>query len=336
MKAKFRAFDRELRGLAAWLLPAALMAMTAGTMRADELYLPNGDHLTGQLVRRGEGKIYFRSAFLGEITVAENDAVVVEAALPAAKRSSDGKSAAPGTAEQTPQPGLWKAKVEFGFLSQSGRVDTQNLHLRANVERTEGRDSYRFDGRYLYLKSNGVLSADRDDLSFRWRRELSGRVFVQALTTYGRDNVKLIDYDYTQNIGMGYKLVQRAQQTVSVGSGVAAQYRSAFGIENGLTCLGQVFEDYVYKINDRLSLTQESDAQYSPASSGRFTVANGQLVPAGSEAQNYKLGFHSALQGMITKALSLNLRFEYEYDNAVLDRAARADQRVTSTLGYSF
>ncbi len=320
----------------AWLLSAAVAVMAVGPLKADELYLTNGDHLTGQLVRHGEGKIYFRSAFLGDLTVAETDAVVVESALPAEKMSAGGKAATPGVSGKTPPAGAWRAKVEFGFLSQSGRVETENLHLRANVERTQGRDSYRFDGRYLYLKSNGVLSADRDDLSFRWRRDLSERVFVQALTSYDKDKVKLINYDFTQNIGMGYKLVQLTRQTVSVGSGVAAQYRSAYGIDSGLTYLGQVFEDYVFKISDRVSLTQDSNAQYSPVASSRFAVANGQLAPAGGEAQNYKLTFHSALQGMITRALSLNLRFEYEYDNAVLERAARTDQRVTSSLGYSF
>ena len=139
-----------------------------------------------------------------------------------------------------------------------------------------------------------------------------------------------------QNIGIGYKLVQKTGHTVSVGSGLTAQYRSAFGIESGLTYLGQLFEDYVYKINNRVTLTQDSNAQYAPDARGRLAVSNNQLTTPAGSAQNYKLSFHSALQGMVTRSLSLNLRFEYEYDNAVLDRAARADQRVTSSLGYSF
>jgi putative salt-induced outer membrane protein YdiY len=39
---------------------------------------------------------------------------------------------------------------------------------------------------------------------------------------------------------------------------------------------------------------------------------------------------------MITKHLSLNLHWEYEYNNAILNNALRGEERITTTLGYGF
>ena len=38
----------------------------------------------------------------------------------------------------------------------------------------------------------------------------------------------------------------------------------------------------------------------------------------------------------MTERFSLNLRFEYEFDNAILDPKAKVDQRITTSLGYGF
>ena len=54
------------------------------------------------------------------------------------------------------------------------------------------------------------------------------------------------------------------------------------------------------------------------------------------EAENYKVRFNSTLQGKLSERISINLRYEYEYDNAILDENGRTDKRVTSSVGYSF
>ena len=69
------------------------------------------------------------------------------------------------------------------------------------------------------------------------------------------------------------------------------------------------------------SLVRWSDETTGPFADGR---------------QNYKLQFDAALQGRFTDRLSLNLRFEHEFDNSVVKQDARTDQRITSSLGYAF
>lgn len=329
------------------LLPLSILLLAlirpAG---ATELHLQNGDKITGEVTRRAEGKIYFQSPVLGALIVNETDAVVIEvpetpveslAGLPPSieqvkLREADPQRPAP---KKSSEP-KWKGKLEFGYQTQSGRSNVLNYSARGEAERTKGVNNYRFSARYLYGETSDVVTTDRQDASFRWRHEISERVFGQTLSSYTSDRVKGIDINVEQNAGLGYKFIQRERQKGSVGAGVTMQYREAEGIEKGMTYLGEFFQDYTYKLNGRLTFLQDFNALYSPDGRARSITNLATGLPLDEEAQNFKLRFNGTLQGKLSEHISLNLRYEYEYDNAILDKSERTDRRVTSSLGYSF
>lgn len=312
-----------------------------------ELHLRNGDRITGQLVGRADGKIIFKSPVLGQLAVPETEAVLVEspetpveslAGIPPAT-SQLPKSAGPGfpTSPVKPAVPAWRGKVEFGFLQQTGRTDTLQISFRGDAERKSGPDDYRFEGRVLYGERYLETTSDRYDGQFRYRHELSPRVFDQAQTSYTKDRVKAIEHNIEQNIGVGYKIIQRPRHEASVGGGVTLQYRSAAGVESGYAYLGEFFQDYTYKLTGRLTILQDANVTFSPEPRGRlaYTTAQGYIATDDS-ATNYRLRFNSALQGKVSERVSLNLRFEYEFDNAILNPKAKVDQRITSSIGYGF
>jgi len=55
-----------------------------------------------------------------------------------------------------------------------------------------------------------------------------------------------------------------------------------------------------------------------------------------SEVANFKHTLNAFLRGKRTDTLSLALRYEYEFDNTYVSENAKADQRITTTLGYTF
>ena len=122
----------------------------------------------------------------------------------------------------------------------------------------------------------------------------------------------------------------------SVGAGLTFQYRDANGVEKGTAYLGEVFQDYTYKLNGRLTFLQNINVLYSPDGRSRALSSGASSTLFVDQAENYKVRFNSTLQGKLSERISLNLRYEYEYDNAILDRYGRTDRRVTSSLGYSF
>jgi putative salt-induced outer membrane protein YdiY len=313
---------------------------------AAELQLSNGDRITGELIRRDDGKIHFRSSILGDLIIAETDAVVMEtpetpveslAGLPPEIEQvqlRDAESLRPPAKKAATRP--WKGKLEFGFLNQAGRQNTLNYSARAELERSSKLNQYRLNARYLYGESAQVVSSDRRDASFRWRHEISERVFSQTLTSYSSDVVSNIRLNAEQNAGFGYKVLIGERHTGSVGAGMTVQYRDAEGVEKGTAYLGEAFQDYIYKLNGRLTFLQNLNVLYSPDGRSRALTSGSSTTLFVDQAENYKVRFNSSLQGKLSERISLNLRYEYEYDNAILDKNGRTDRRVTSSLGYSF
>ncbi|MCP5529571.1 MAG: DUF481 domain-containing protein [Opitutaceae bacterium] len=226
--------------------------------------------------------------------------------------------------------------MEFGFFNQSGRSEINNTSIRAEAEKKAGIDSLRLTGRYLYGENNGNVASDRTDASFRWRRDMSQRVFSQTLSSYAKDRVTQINLNLEQNGSLGYQLLAADRHRMNIGAGLTLQYREAENIEPGLNYFGEVFQDYTYKINGRMTLSQAINALYSPNESARLINANVSARSLTPEADNYKVRFNSTLQGKMSERISLNLRYEFEYDNAVLNKEARSDQRITSSVGYAF
>lgn len=335
-------FIKTIRGHL-FLLVCLLLVLTSST-QATELHLNNGDRITGEVTRRGDGKIYFQSPLLGALIVNEADAVVIEvpetpveslAGLPPSIEQVKLREADPQK-PKPPVPPKWKGKLEFGYQTQSGRSNALNYSARGEAERVKGVNSYRLSARYLYGETSDVLTTDRQDASFRWRHEISERVFGQTLSSYTSDRITGVDLNVEQNAGLGYKFLQRERQKASIGAGVTMQYREAEGLKKGMNYLGEIFQDYTYKLNGRLTFLQDFNALFSPNARVRSVTSASTGLPLDEEAENFKIRFNSTLQGKLSDRISLNLRYEYEYDNAILDKNERTDRRVTSSLGYSF
>jgi putative salt-induced outer membrane protein YdiY len=235
-----------------------------------------------------------------------------------------------------PKPSRWRGKVEFGFYQQSGRLDSLNTSLRVDAEREKDRNHFKANGRILYGEQTDRVVTDRADASFRWRHQLSQRVFTQSVTSFLSDDVKKIDQNYEQNFGVGYALYKRERHVINIGGGVTGQFREALNIGTEFAALAEFFEDYTYRMNGRLTFLQDFLAQYSPTSQNKYTIRNNTIVPIAGDVQNYRVRFNTTLQGKITDRISMNLRYEYEFDNTIVEGVGKSDQRVSSTIGYAF
>ncbi len=331
-----------------------LAVVWSTTVRADELRFPNGDRISGTLVSRDNGRIVFDSPALGRLDIpAERVASVMidqpgsgGLKLPDEKPTLVAASATPPpvpanapdkpvkSAKLTP-PG-WNGKLELGFRQYNGKRDDINFDFRASAERKVGRNDLKAAGRLLYGKQDERVNNERYDASFRWRRELGNRTFAQSLTSFYSDPIKAIDNNWEQNVGAGYRLLKTDDQTANVGAGLTAQYRASPTESGDVYTLVELFQDYSYQFNEWIKITQNAIAQYSPEGRARFISVGNQPAVVSTGESNYKLRFDTTLQGKITNSISLNVRYEYEFDNAVVTESARADQRITSSIGYGF
>lgn len=274
---------------------------------------------------------------MGEIAVNENDAVVVEepdtpveslVGLPPAKPTdfTPQDSQSPNIVKpSTTTNGHWGGKLEFGYQQQSGRSDATSFSFRTDAERSQGALGTKASGRVLYGKQDGSVSTEHYDASLRFRYELSKRSFAQSLSSYSSDRIKKIDYSFEENVGAGYRLFKSGRHAANAGLGGTFQARKTDGNAQDSNMLGEFFQDYSYRFSGRLILLQDTNILYSPK-----RVSNG-----ASNISNYRVRFNTALQGKLSERVSLNLRYEYEFDNTVPYTAEKQDQRITTSIGYS-
>lgn len=324
-------------------LVAALMAAPAVlSCSATELIFANGDRLTGHVIKRENGKVYFHSQALGDIVALEKDVTIVDKPVsPVPPNSLTGlppqKKAAPTQAKPTVTP--WSGKVEVGYDNQLTNIRTVSTTAKVTVNRTVDQYDIMGTARYLYGSSAGLPTTDLTDGEFRVRDNLDSQFFLQSDSTAGDNKIQEINFEGQENVGAGVKVIKTERSTVDIGAGVSGQYLNAYGIQEGWNYLGNVFQDYTFKINGRYTFLEDVWAQYSPQTRERFggDAANpNSLVATIGSDEDYAYKFHTTLQGMLTKHLSLNLHWEYEYNNAILDNSLRGEERITTTLGYGF
>lgn len=321
---------------------ALLLALLPLSVEAEILQLANGDRLQGRLVSKENGMIRWDSPILGVITVGEGKASVLADTPPSANAgpapapAQAGAASPAAAAAATAAAGRWKSKIESGFALQSGRSDRADVNLRFETALERKRNAYLAQARYLYSKADGSVTTDRTEAAFRWRRELDARWFGQTNTSYLSAKIKGIDHNAEQNAGLGYRLIKTARTSASLGGGLTSQYRSIHNAGTGHSLFGEVFQDFSIKLSPRLDLGQDFKAQYSPSGRGIRLLPNGAVQIIDTDVTNYKLTFNSFLRGKITDTLSLALRYEYEFDNTYVSDSSKSDQRITTTLGYSF
>lgn len=354
-----------LRRLLSLLFLASLTALAQQQKPVHEIRLRNGDRLTGEILEEGAGKLFLRSPVYGDLQIPE-DQIIAKHALsaqeikasslpaPAAKNQRELLQAAANLAP-TPSPIVkpaqapirelpqWKkvlrgakGSLEFGYNDQFGRVQSSNTSFNADAEYTAGPNNYKLSGKYYYGEYDGELQSDRREAAFRYRHDLSQFYFLQGVTSYTRDKVKAINLNVEQSAGLGWAAIRSQRQNLNLGGGILAQSRQIYQVGQGTTGFFSFFQDYDFKINDRITFKQDSTAQYSPIDRARYSIVNGQPVLANDTAANFQVRFNATLQGKLTHRITANLRYEYEYDNTIIDQRMKSDKRISTTLGYAF
>jgi putative salt-induced outer membrane protein YdiY len=292
------------------------------------LEFKNGEVLRGTLMPSNDGLWHFRSENLGEITVPIERATVREMPVAAAVEPAPSVSPAPAgapVARPAAAPPVtvvttpWKRSLEAGYALQSSRVNKSDAYLRAELFRVNDRYSYRFFGKYLYGQQGGVRSVDKFEGGLLIRHNFADRLLLRQDFTYQNDRLRLLDADALALSGVSYRFVRAKTLTLSAGPGVGVRYREVELARRGFTLNGDFTTEAVWTPAPRIRVTQ--------------TTA---LLAEYGRINEYRLVANSVASGLLTDAVSINLRYEYEFDHGRPVTAGRIDQRVFTTLGYTF
>ena len=320
--------------------------------------LDNGDSITGELVAIDEESVTLDVEYLGKIRlplarVQNAQAFVIDEEPKSAAETveADAKAAlvtiasagavVEGEDEVDHEPGIgslgpwavgtlshwlgsvdeWEKRLQIGLNANSGRKDQTDLNYRFDMQLKRERDQWRLNMEYYYGKAEDVVIKDRFASGFRWRQDIAPGVFYETNTNYSFDEIKRIDSNFEQKLGLGTRFLESDITTLSAGMGASGRWRE---FEEGVSgqeevvYLVDVFQDWDYRFSDRLRLRQDL-----------------RMAMPLENQDEYEFSFSAALTSALTNAINLSLRYELGYDNSLAEDL-KEDRRFISSLGYAF
>lgn len=221
---------------------------------------------------------------------------------------------------------LWKGEGELGGFQSSGNTDSVGVAASLKLKR-EGIDwSHRLQGRVDYQRQNGTTSREQYLFSYEPRWQFNDRMFVYGLAQFESDKIQGFSGRYAASGGVGYKLVDSGDLSLSVKAGPAyrvTEYTDG-RTESRIAALAGL--DFDWKIFERLTFSQDANALAE-------TGGEAQLIVDGS---NTSLTFVSGLDFKVTNRLRSRLSYQLDYDSNPPVGKVSTDTLTRATLIYGF
>lgn len=225
-------------------------------------------------------------------------------------------------------PDDWRGNLRIGMNLSTGDQQWTETFVRGNVQidPKESPNFYRLNGSYVYRETerpNGetVVSTDRYDANFTYRRDFTDRWFLQNLMSWRVDQIRGIDRELQELIGLGVRFKP------------TDNFNFLFGAAGGIEELVADFEDNRSGTHEVANFFQE--ANWKPFEKASFVQAFNYFAnPNDSERFSYILT--AAFRYRVTDLLGLEFSFNQNFDNDVGNGNEREDKRWQNAIVVYF
>ncbi|MEM7791818.1 MAG: DUF481 domain-containing protein [Verrucomicrobiota bacterium] len=294
--------------------------------------LKTGETVIGEVLSKSDDStLYLKSDLLGELSIARSS---IDSSVPQKtekkvqivepKKTLAAKEVTPkeeGQAEEAPlstqiidtlkeieAPKSWAGSFKIGLNSSQGDRKWDETYTRGDlkVEEKGSPHYFRLNGSYTYRLSERndgteVKSNDRYDGTFTYRRSFLGNWFAQNATGYRADQLKGINREIQNVVGLGYRLTLGPKFEVVFGGGGGIEYFDAdFEEEQTNDMVVNLFQEFSYKPTKRTSFIQEFKYFQNP-----------------DDPQNYNYLFKTAVRIRLTNLLGFEISYNKDFDNEV-------------------
>lgn len=225
-------------------------------------------------------------------------------------------------------PESWRGDLRIGLNLSDGDNKWEENYARGKleIEPVGTANFYRLSGSYIYRKTehdNGdtVKSTDRYDGEFVYRRTFSEDWFVQNALSLRVDQIKGIDRELKELIGLGYKYKIRDGVELLFGAGAGVRQLRADFQDNylGETPVMNAFQELSWRLSPRVRLSQEFDYNLNPE------------LP-----EQYSYTLSASLRFRLTDLLGFEFSFFKDFDSDVGNGEVKKDIRWQNALVVYF
>jgi len=220
-------------------------------------------------------------------------------------------------------PEDWSGNLRFGLDLSYGDSQWSELNTRGNlvIDPKNSPNYYRFTGSHTYrtTERNGesVKSIDRYDGNFTYRRDTLGPFFLQNSLGARVDQVRGIDHEIQELVGLGIRYEPSERLVLVVGAGGGVEYfdPNFEDTRSGLNPVANFFQELTWRPFKRASLAQEFNYFVNPSLTEQF---------------NYV--FSASFRYRFTDLLGFEISVERNFDNDVGNGNFRDDSRWRNAL----
>jgi len=282
----------------------------SGFVYADEIYLKNGDRISGKIIEEQGDSVAIDTEAVGSITINKRfvDRIVVsEEIKKASVREEKDK--------------LWHRKISVGYNKSSGNTQNNQVSTHLYANRKTGHDEFTMKGEVYYSSTNKKMDSQkwygmgRYAFSF-WDRKWYN--FYKLETDH--DRFANIDYRAIPSIGTGYWFSDEPDWKAMVELAIGFEhtnFRDAFKSSNEAVLVPRGF--FKKKFIKGLSLLQDIF-----------------LYPSLEAHGKYRLHSETALINPINDHMSWKISFIDEFNSDPTGSAKKNDYRLISSLDYVF
>jgi len=280
---------------------------------ADEVYLENGDKITGEVVEDSEETISIKSEAIGTVSIKKEFIERIEGVA---------EEELVELVDEVEKEVIWDRNLSLGYNKTSGNTDTSQLSLDLFLNRNEKhKNEITLKGSAYYSSSNKNMDAQKWYGSGRYAFSFRGNKKWYNFYKMEADHDRFADVDYRliPSSGIGYWFYDlpelKAMAEVAIGY-ERTNYKNIDDSEEVVLIPRAFFEKAVFK-------------------NSKFTE-DVVFYPAIDDPEDYRLRSETIFTSPLSEKLSLNLSLIDEYDAKPAKDAKKNDVRLISSLTYSF
>lgn len=317
---------------------------------ADQLYLENGDVITGEMIRMENQKLVFKTDYAGEISVdwkkivklitedpvkvILNDGSILEGftgetvrnkmtlktvkiEVPAQFKLAEVKAINPA---DKPLVKI-KVRANVGINQERGNTDTDKAHLDGEFSARTEKNRFILGGELNKEKDRGTTSSEDWKAYGNYSHFLSEKWFLYALSFFEHDKFADLDLRSTLGGGAGYQFFESDTLNLYVSAGP-----------------GYVNEDFIEDEDQDFGVGQwviSYDQYFFDKHFQLFHNQNGYVKSDNSS--NWIIKTRQGIRFPIYKGLTTTFQYNYDYDNEPSEDADKKwDSKLMFLIGWEF
>ena len=327
------------------ILTVAFVVLSWSQVSADEVWLKNGDHLTGKVKSLDSGTLVFNTTYAGDLSIKWEEVVNLKTEEPIKVVLGDETTAqgpvSPGDsgkvkvkADQVaepvtvdlaniktinPKPPLrTNLRANVGFSMTDGNTNTQDIYADAEFMARTLQNRYTIGGLYKRSEDEDVKTEDKALGYMKYDHFFTKKWYAYANATGEQDEFKDLDLRVTLGVGAGYQFIETDRTNLSFEAG-----------------LSYVDENYFLAVDNSFAAGRwalKFDHFLLPKSLQYFLYHTG--LQSVEDSDDLILFTQTGFRIPFYKNLNITAQFNWEYDKSPSPGKKESDYTYLFTLGY--